>query len=150
MKAPSPREEKGAKGRRSILPWSGGPRAPHHVRRLLPIVIAAILSAISVHAQVDIHNGPVAIRPMVTAPSLIGKTPPIPPRCAAERAQLKETLRAALNDKDNHRGTHRQIRARWVEADKALAASTNVMDPDHKPTYCDEAWQWAEEYVLGD
>jgi hypothetical protein len=112
--------------------------------------VFAIGGAIPAHAQADIHNGPVAIRPMITAPSLLGKTPPVPPRCAAERAQLKETLQAALNDKDNHRGTPGQIRARWREADRALAASTNVKDPAHKPTYCDEALQWASEYVLGD
>jgi hypothetical protein len=70
--------------------------------------------------------------------------------CVAERAKLRETLQTALDDKDNDRGTPDQIRARWREADKALAASTKVMDPTHRPIYCDEAAQWAEEYVLGD
>ena len=113
------------------------------------LLVLAIGGAIPAHAQADIHNGPVAIRPMVTAPQLMGKTPPIPPRCPAERAQLKQTLQAALNDKVNGRGTPDQIRARWREADKALAASTRVTDDSHKPTYCDEALQWASEYVLG-
>jgi hypothetical protein len=107
------------------------------------------LWAASAHAQ-DMHNGPVAIRPMVTAPSLVGRTPPILPHCPAERRQLKQTLQAALNDKGNHRGTPGQIRARWREADEALATSTNVMDNSRQPTYCDEALQGASEYVLGD
>ena len=61
------------------------------------VVVGAILWAISAHAQKDLHNGPVAIRPMVTAPSLMGKTPPRPKivRCAEERAQLKQILQAA-------------------------------------------------------
>jgi hypothetical protein len=82
----------------------------------------------------------------------MGKTPPIRKiaHCVAERAKLRETLHAALDDKDNNRGAPDQIRARWREADKALAASTKVMDSAHGPIYCDEAAQWAEEYVLGD
>ena len=118
----------------------------------VPAIAAVVLGAISAHAQNDIHNGPVAVRPMITAPQLMGKTPPIRKiaHCVAERAQLRETLQAALDDKDNDRGTPSQIRARWREADKALAASTKVMDPAHRPIYCDEAAQWAEEYVLGD
>ena len=75
------------------------------------LLVLAIGGAIPAHAQADIHNGPVAIRPMVTAPSLVGKTPPKPPRCPAEREQLKQTLQAALNDKVNGRGTPDQIRA---------------------------------------
>jgi hypothetical protein len=117
---------------------------------LIAVVAGAMLWAISAHAQKDIHNGPVAIRPMVTAPSLMGKPPPRPKivRCADERAQLKQTLQAALDDKENHRGTPAQIRARWREADKALAASTIVVTS--KPTDCDEAWESASEYVLGE
>jgi hypothetical protein len=116
------------------------------------LLVLAIGGADLAHAQTDIHNGPVAIRPMVTAPSLVGKTPPVLKiaRCADERAQLRETLTAVLNDKDNDRGTPGEIRARWREADKALAASKNVMDPDHKPTDCDDAAQWALEYLLRD
>ena len=96
---------------------------------LIAVVVGAMLWAISAHAQKDTHNGPVAIRPMVTAPSLMGKTPPRPKivRCAEERAQLKQILQAALDDKDNPRGAPAQIRARWREADKALAASTIVI-----------------------
>jgi hypothetical protein len=107
------------------------------------------LGAISADAQADIHNGPVAIRPMVTAPQLVGKTPPIPPRCSAERAQLREALQAALQESKDKGQRPEDIRARWRAADKALAASTNVMDDGHSPTYCDEALQWASEYVLG-
>jgi hypothetical protein len=89
---------------------------------------------------------------MITAPELMGKTPRIRKiaHCMAERAKLRETLQTALDDKDNNRGTPAQIRARWREADKALAESTKVMDPSHWPIYCDEAAQWAEEYVLGE
>jgi hypothetical protein len=118
----------------------------------VPAIAAVVLGANSTHAQDDIHNGPVAVRPMITAPLLMGKTPQIRKiaHCVAERAKLRETLQAALNDKENGRDTPDQIRARWREADKALAASTKVMDPAHRPIYCDEAAQWAEEYVLGD
>ena len=99
------------------------------------------------HAQ---NDGPVAIRPMVTAPLLMGKTPPRPKivRSADEREQHKETLQAALDDKENQRGTRGQIRARWRAADKALAASTRVKD--NQPTDCDDAWESASEYVLGE
>ena len=86
---------------------------------------------------------------MVTTPQLVGKTPPIPPRCSAERAQLRETLQAALQESKDKGQKPEDIRARWRAADKALAASTNVMDNGHGPTYCDEAFQWASEYVLG-
>jgi hypothetical protein len=84
------------------------------------------------------------------APSLMGKTPPRPKivRCADEREQLKEILQAALDDKENQRGTPGQIRARWRAADKALAASTRVKD--NQPTDCDDAWESASEYVLGE
>ena len=131
--------------------WNGI-RTCSSPRRLLliAVVVGAILWAISAHAQKDIHNGPVAIRPMVTAPSLMGKTPPRPKivRCAEERAQLKQTLQAALDDKENDRGTPAQIRARWLAADKALAASTRVKD--NQPTDCDDAGESASEYVLGE
>jgi len=118
----------------------------------VPAMAGVVPGAISAHAQNDIHNGPVAVRPMITAPQLMGKTPPIRKiaHCVAERAQLRETLQAALDDKNNDRGTPSQIRARWREVDKALAESTKVMAPAHRPIYCDEAGQWAEEYVLGD
>ena len=112
------------------------------------LAIAGVgLWATSTHAQ---NDGPVAIRPMVTAPSLMGKTPPRPKivRCADEREQLKEILQAALDDKENQRGTPGQIRARWRAADKALAASTRVKD--NQPTDCDDAWESASEYVLGE
>ena len=117
---------------------------------LIAVVVGAMLWAISAHAQKDIHNGPVAIRPMVTTPSLMGKTPPRPKivRCAEERAQLKQILQAALDDKDNPRGAPAQIRARWLAADKALAASTRVKD--NQPTDCDDAGESASEYVLGE
>jgi hypothetical protein len=117
---------------------------------LIAVVVGAMLWAISAHAQKDIHNGPVAIRPMVTAPSLMGKTPPRPKivRCVEERAQLKQILQAALDDKDNPQGTPSEIRARWREADKALAVSTIVITSE--PTDCDEAWESASEYVLGE
>jgi hypothetical protein len=52
------------------------------------------------------------------------------------------------DDKENHRGTPGQIRARWRAADKALAASTRVKD--NQPTDCDDAWESASEYVLGE
>jgi hypothetical protein len=109
------------------------------------------LWALSGHAR-DIHDGPVAVRPMVTAPSLIGKTPPRPKieRCVDERSQLREILEAALNDTDYNRGTPAQIRARYRDADKALAASTNIMDAARKPTDCDDAAEAASEYVLGE
>jgi hypothetical protein len=90
---------------RSIAPGRFRAMAPaRRPRRLLliAVVAGAMLWATSAHAQKDIHNGPVAIRPMVTAPSLMGKTPPRPKivRCAEERAQLKQTLQAALDDRE--------------------------------------------------
>jgi hypothetical protein len=85
---------------------------PIRTSKFWVLAIAGVgLRATSTHAQ---NDGPVAIRPMVTAPSLIGKTPPRPKivRRADEREQLKETSQAALDDKENDRGTPGQIRAR--------------------------------------
>jgi hypothetical protein len=85
----------------------------------------------------DIHNGPVAIRPMVTAPQLMGKTPPIQKinHCPEERAQLKETWHNAESQMANgddvaHGHTPAQLKARYIYGDKIIAS---VIDAASEP-----------------
>jgi hypothetical protein len=49
-----------------------------------------------------------------------------------------------------NRGTEDELRARWSEADKALAESRNVMDATHKKVFCIDAAEAATKYVMGE
>jgi hypothetical protein len=59
--------------------WRSGQRPPRIQGQVLfwAAIAGVVVGAISAHAQNDIHNGPVAVRPMITAPDLMGKTPRI-------------------------------------------------------------------------
>jgi hypothetical protein len=77
------------------------------------------LWVIPAHAQGDIHNGPVAIRPMVTAPQLMGKTPPY------QRATIVQPNDAdsqmANGDDAVHGLTRAHGKERYVYCDKIIA-----------------------------
>ncbi len=124
-----------------------GPPGWH--RWLLLVVFWAIPSL----AQ-DIHNGPVAIRPMVTAPQLMGKTPSIPKinHCPEERAQLKETWQNAESQMANgddvvHGHTRAQLKERYIYGDKIIAtlgASIHSGGMD-----CEDALSLATDALFG-
>jgi hypothetical protein len=122
------------------------------VNRLLLIVVA--LGGLPALAQNDIHNGPVAIRPMVTAPHLVGKTPTIPKfsHCPAERAQLREAWRAfdaqMVNGYDADLNlTRAQLKQRYLYGDKIIAtlgASIKAVGMD-----CEDALSLATDTLGG-
>jgi hypothetical protein len=136
--------------RRITRPRQSSRAAAGRPRWLLLVVFWAIPSL----AQ-DIHNGPVAIRPMVTAPQLMGKTPSIRKinHCPEERAQLKETWHNAESEMANgddvvHGHTRAQLKERYIYGDKIIAtlgASIHSVGMD-----CDDALSLATDALFGD
>ena len=95
------------------------------------------LTAISAHAQAEIQNGPVAIRPMVSAPQLLGKTPPIPP-AVLPSGPAAGNLTCGPSKEQRQRPKPKEI---VPAGGRRIRPSRRprVMDDGHSPTYCDEA-----------